>query len=177
MPSNLMFDAAYAIDIPAQPDDAVVSGYLYGGDPLHPWADSDWRKFPGRRKLPILTRSDPANKSEAEDDAFQALRDLYAIGARHCLVALDIETAKDAAYVEKFGHVMNFYDYLVLAYGSQGNIFSVPMLDGRWVAAPGKTFADFPRRDDIRAIQNVQGEKYDSSILRAFLSDFGHWWK
>lgn len=172
-----MYDAANPADIPALSGEAIA-GYLHPGDPLRPWNRKDWRNFPEVRKLPILVRSDPVGGSEAEADAFAALKELYDLGADACLVALDIETANDAAYVTRFGAVMNHYNYGVLPYGSRVNLLALPKLDGRWLAAPGMSFHDFPRSDDIRIIQNYShtSPDYDRSDLRPYLAEFGRWW-
>jgi hypothetical protein len=177
MYSDVMFDAADPNEIPQLDNNAaVIAGYLNPGDPLRPWKAKDWAKFPKHRKLPILVRSDPTGKSEAEDDAFAGMQNLYDLGALECLVALDIETALDPAYVTRFGTILNTYGYRVLPYGSRDNLLSLPKLDGRWLAAPGMSFGDFPRADDIRAIQNVYETGYDKSDLRPFLSMHGAWW-
>jgi hypothetical protein len=175
--SRVMYDAEFSADIPAEPSDSAIAGYMPGGDPAHPWATKpDWSKFKGRRKLPIFVRSNPG-QSNAEDDAFKALRDLWELGASHCLVALDIETANDAAYVTEWGAILRHFGYRVLVYGSAGNVFKLPKLDGRWLAAPGKTFEDYPG-DDVRIIQDTGAQpKYDRSLMRAFIAMHGEWWR
>lgn len=176
--SAIMYDAADPAKIPAGPPDAIVAGYLNPGDPLKPWKLKDWERFGKRRKLPILVRSDPAGGSEAEADAFAALRNLYDLGAdAPCLVALDIETARDPAYVTRFGAVLNHYLYRVLPYGSRTNLLALPKLDGRWLAAPDSRLSDWPRGDDVRLIQNVNGDGFDQSDVRHWLSEFGDWWR
>jgi hypothetical protein len=174
--SRLMYDAAFAAKIPTDPKDAVVAFYLNGGDPLHPWPTTDVAKFAGRRKLPIFVRSDPANASEAEADFFLALRQLYDFQAFKCLIALDIETAVDIPYVTEWGDVASHFEYRTLVYGSTGNLFKLPALDGRWAAAPGKRLHDFMESQQVRAVQNTSGDGYDESELREFLSEFGAWW-
>ena len=177
LPSRIMYDAEYSADIPAEPTDAVIAGYIPGGDPAHPWTTKqDWHKFKGRRKLPIFVRSNPTD-SLAEDDAFKALRDLYDLGAFGCLIALDIETALDAEYVQRFGNIMTHYYYRVLPYGSTANLFKVPVLGGRWAAAPGKKLSDFPHSDDVRIVQDTGAQpKYDRSVMHEFLAVHGAWW-
>lgn len=177
MPSRVMYDAAFSADIPAEPTDAAVAGYIPGGDPLHPWSQKpDWSKFPGRRKLPIFVRSDPTN-SLAEDDAFKAIRDLYDLRAFHCLIALDIETALDAEYVALWGAVVQHYNYSPLVYGSLNNLFKVPVLDGRWAAAPGKHLTDFKPHEGVRIVQNIDHGKYDESEMHEFIALRGPWWR
>ena len=178
LPSVVMYDAEFSADIPAEPSDAVIAGYMPGGDPAHPWATKpDWSKFTNRRKLPIFVRSDPAN-SLAEDDAFKALRDLYDLRAYKCLVALDIETALDAEYVTKWGDVLSQYDYRPLVYGSTTNLFKLPSLDGRWAAAPGKTLHDFYHVQNVRIVQDTGAQpKYDKSVMHEYLAIHGAWWR
>lgn len=175
--SPVLFDAAFAKNIPSTPGDAAVAFYQNGGDPFHPWPTVDIEKFPHRRKLPVFVRSDPQT-AVAEDDAFRALRDLYGLNAFRCFIALDIETAKDAAYVAKWGRITEHYGYRPLVYGSEGNIFALPELHGRWVAAPGKKLSDFHQSQNVRLVQNTGAHPgYDESAMHHFMADSLHWWK
>lgn len=177
-PSRVMYDAEFSANIPAEPTDAVIAGYIPGGDPAHPWATKpDWAKFPKRRKLPIFVRSNPEN-SLAEDDAFKAMRDLYELRAFGCYIALDIETALDIEYVATYGDVMDHYNYRTLVYGSVDNLFKLPKLHGRWAAAPGKKLSDFEHWQDVRIVQDTGANKgYDRSVMHEWIAVNGTWWK
>lgn len=127
-----MYDAAYPPGSPPHLD--AVAGYI-GGDTPHVWTDAEWNAQPARWRLPIFVRSDPASASVGSDAA-TAVDWLRAHNApKGSLVALDLETAVDAAYVRAFDAVLVHAGYKVVEYGSASTIFSDPATSGgRWVA-------------------------------------------
>jgi hypothetical protein len=134
-----MRDAAFAQNIdPAWT--GIAGGYLFSlGQAFHPWPVSDWNRFPGNKKLPILMQKRPGDAASAQADAFTVLQELYNL----CVpagtgIVLDLETAVNAPYTRRFGRIMHYFDYRVYVYGSASTLFRNPPLDGYWVAAPAK---------------------------------------
>lgn len=119
-------DSAYASNIPLNWTGGVA-GYINGGDPFHVWSKGDWARFPKQRKLPILVQSYPSGAAEGESNAFQALHDLYNLGVpKGVYIAIDYETAENAAYARAFDGVISWGGYIPLAYGSSSTVFNNP---------------------------------------------------
>lgn len=134
------YDSAYP---PANPPAGMngVAGYI-GGDTPHVWSLADWDSQHVRFRLPIFVRSNPAGASAA-GDVGAALSQLRAIGApKGCLVAWDMETAADAAYIKAVYNLISTDGYKLIVYGSQSTVFGNENPDGLywgadWTSVPG----------------------------------------
>ena len=94
------YDAAYP---PSDPPagDQVVMGYL-GGNTPHVWTPADWNSQKARFRVGIWTRSNPGGYN-GTSEAQQALNVWRSLGAPPgTLLALDLETAQDAGFVDAF---------------------------------------------------------------------------
>ena len=145
----------------------AAAGYI-GGDTPHVWTGAEWMRLGSLPKLPIWVQSGP-QAVHAEAEAGAALRQLYRIGARPgCTVALDLETAVSAGYVNTFHSVLAFFGYHVWVYGSLATVFANPPADGYWVADfTGQPH--FPAHPNVRACQWKAGGEVDQSVVR--------WWQ
>ena len=131
------YDSAYP---PANPPAGMngVGGYL-GGDTPHVWDKADWDSQHVRYRLPIFVRSDPPGPGAATDVA-SALFQLRYLGApKGILVAWDMETAADAAYIKQVYDLMTQEGYKLIVYGSQSSIFGNQNPDGLYWALTGRT--------------------------------------
>ena len=170
-----MRDAAVAASIPSSWAGAVA-GYVAHGDPYRVWTAADWARFKGLRKLPIFVRSDPSGASQAEDDAFAALRDLHDLGVPHgCYVALDRETSKDAAYDAMWAAVIRWGGYRPVQYYSASSGTTAGFA-WDWVAS-WRSVVPFMLARPARATEYQSGKLYDSSTVRWWTYMFGHWWR
>lgn len=143
----------------------AAAGYI-GGDTPHVWTRPEWERLGTLAKLPIWVRSDPHDAAQATSDAIGALDRLYMIGARPgCTVALDLETAVNAAYVNAFHSRMAFFGYHVWVYGSRSAVFGNPPCDGYWVADFTGS-PHFPAGKMVRACQWQAGAELDRSVVR-----------
>jgi hypothetical protein len=161
--TNLRFyDAAYPVT--AHIKDVVgVAGYI-GGDTPHVWTKEEWDAQGYRYRLPIFVRSDPALADVAGDVA-AAVAKLHELGApKHTAVALDSETAANAAYTAGFSVGLAKADYPIIEYGSLGHLLQNANPDGwYWCADPGakgmvKGFV---------GTQNFWGHTYDLDVFEA----------
>lgn len=126
------YDAAYPPDNPPPGADGVC-GYI-GGDATHVWSPADWASQPARYRVPIFVRSDPPGPGAAADVA-AALAQLAAIGAPEgIVVAWDMETAVDAAYIKQV-HTLLDGRYRLLVYGSQSTVQGNQNPDGLYWGA------------------------------------------
>jgi peptidoglycan hydrolase-like protein with peptidoglycan-binding domain len=134
------YDSAYP---PANPPAGMdgVGGYI-GGDTPHVWSLADWNSQKVRYRLPIFVRSNPGGAS-ANVDVGAALTQLRAIGApKGILVAWDMETAADAAYIKAVYNLMTADGYTLIVYGSQSSVFGNENPNGLywgadWTSVPG----------------------------------------
>jgi hypothetical protein len=174
---ELMRDSAYAANIP-EGWQGAVGGYLHGGDPIHPWPASDWRRFRYNRKLPIFAQSHPAHPIIDAQSAIAALR---AIGAPPGVyTALDLEAAVDPPYVRTYGKELRQAGYKVWVYGQASTVFGNPALNGYWVANfTGYLFMhDHPSvRATQYADQHTSGGPWDSSTVKDWTYGRGQWWR
>jgi hypothetical protein len=157
-----MADAAYAAGIP--PGFQVAAGYFGGADAYHVWTPEDWARFPGYR-LPIYVPGVPGSGPEDGGHAVGLLHELgVPVGAP---TVLDMETRKDALYVENYGAVLNQAGYKVWVYGSLDFVFGNPPLQGWWVADyTGRAhMVDHPK---VRATQWASLPTYDHSDVLAW---------
>lgn len=156
-----MWDASTPPAVPPAGFDAAA-GYL-GGDTPHIWTVAEWQRLDRLAKLPVWVRSVPGRHpvAQAHADAFAALQRLYEITApRGITVALDLEEAIDATYVQSFGNVMHWAGFYVWPYGSLDFIFRNPPLDGYWVA-------DFTGQPHFAAGANVRATQWAENVPAA----------
>lgn len=116
--SNLLFiDSAYPFT-KVIPGASGIAFYI-GGDTVHVWSKAEVAAAPYRFRLPIWVRSNPPGPG-AVVDATACLAQLAVTGApKGCLVALDVETAIDAAYVQAFAAALKAAGYPLIVYASQ----------------------------------------------------------
>lgn len=157
-----MADAAFAGNIP--PGFDIAAGYYGGPNAYHVWHPSDWARFPGF-KLPIWVGG-----LAGEDEGREAVAELKALGVpAGSRTVLDLEDRKDITYVEAFGDVLRAAGYLVEPYGSAGEVFGNPPLNGYWVADYGLTAPQLDnvlQQGHVRAVQFEKGAAYDSSLVK-----------
>jgi hypothetical protein len=128
------YDAAYPPKPPPAGMDGVI-GYLPGGDEMNAWSNADWESQPARYRLPVFVRANPPGPGAAADAA-AALAGLRAIGAPlHTLVAWDMETAADPAYVIQVSTLIARAGYELILYGSQSTVFGNRVPDGLYFGA------------------------------------------
>lgn len=160
MTTQQMYDAAYP---PAHPPAyPVVAGYL-GGDTPHVWTLAEWSHQPARFRLPIWVRSNPG-QVDPHTDAVHALAAAHLLGVPHgSTIALDFETAIDAAYVKTFDQVLGDAGYKVMLYGSASSVRHNPQPSGGyWVA----NWTGTPHLETgAVATQWTNGSGYDSSLI------------
>lgn len=134
------YDSAYP---PANPPANMdgVGGYI-GGDTPHTWSVTDWNSQHVRYRLPIFVRSNPAGASAAADvgAALMQLRNIGAPGG--ILIAWDMETAADPAYIKAVYNLITKDGYKLIVYGSQSSVFGNENPDGLywgadWTSVPG----------------------------------------
>jgi len=135
MPLSLVQDASDPQGVALQPGVLVTAGYI-GGDTPHVWTAADWAVWGTRWRVPIWVRSDPGQVDATAD-------------ANACVAALQAQGAPPP--------------YLVLPYGSTGNIFTEPAEDGYWPAFPGP--AALYGHAGVVATQYQLGSQYDLSVI------------
>lgn len=159
-----MYDAAWPPGHP--PAWPVVAGYL-GGDTPHVWSAAEWDHQPARYRLPIWVRDNPGAASVSADSA-AAVTACHKLGVpRGATIALDFETAVNAAYVTAFDHVLTAAGYGVMLYGSLSTVRQNPAPSrGYWVA----DWTGTPHLVSGAAATQYAGSKavggaYDSSVI------------
>ncbi|HEY1699176.1 MAG TPA: peptidoglycan-binding domain-containing protein [Trebonia sp.] len=127
------YDAAYP---PAKPPATDGVCIYIGGDTPHVWTRAEVDDQPARYRLPVYVRSDPA-RADAASDVAAAVRQLDAIGApKRTLVAWDVETAADAAYMSAVWYALQNAGWQLIDYGSQDTVHGNDCPDGYyWGAA------------------------------------------
>lgn len=163
-----MNDAAFAANLKGL--FGIKAGYYGGPNAFRVWPQTDWKQFAGQRKLPIWVAGlDGAGEAET------AVNDLTTLGVpAGAYTAVDMEGRVDATYLENFGTVMRGAGYRVWVYGQMDTVFKNPPLNGYWVAwyaGIGPFMVDHP---DVRATQYANGEAYDSSLAKEWVTD-GLW--
>lgn len=124
-------DAAYpGGDLGAE----IICFYLGGALATHTWSHAELAEQSARWRLPIWV-PDPAGDPVAQ--AHDCVAALAALGVPAGVAySLDEETSKNAGFVHAFAQVTEAAGYLCVPYGSSGNIFSLPVRAGYWVADP-----------------------------------------
>ena len=134
MSDLLFYDAAYP---PARKPAGVQDGVAFyiGGDTPHVWTLQEINAQNVRYRLPIFVRSNPPGPG-ALADVTLAHGQLQAIGApRGCLVAWDMETSDDPAYVAAVYGLLLAAGYKLIVYGSQNFVMGNLNPDGLYWGA------------------------------------------
>lgn len=158
-----MYDGAYP---PAHPPAwPVVAGYL-GGNTPHAWSAPDWAHQPARYRLPIWVRSNPGGVVVA-NDVSAAVAAAQKVGApRGCTIALDFETAVNAAYVMAFERAMTTAGYVTMLYGSASTVVHNPKPNGGyWMAAWTGTPHFLTGSAATQYTNGAKHPEYDSSLI------------
>lgn len=156
----VMYDAVTPQSVPA----ANALAFYIGGDTPHVWTQADLDRATQRYRLPIWVRSNPAGhdgKAEAQE-AVAKLRSYH--GAPHAgiTIALDYETAVDAAYEDAFKAEAFALGYHTILYGSLSVVERNPRPDeGYWVAA----WDGSQTLEGGEAHQFVSRSSYDLSVI------------
>jgi hypothetical protein len=135
MPLSLVQDASNPQGVALFPGVLVIAGYI-GGDTPHMWTAADWAVWGTRWRVPIWVRSNPGQVDATAD-------------GNACVAALQGQGAPGP--------------YLVLPYGSTGNIFTEPAEDGYWPASPGP--AALYSHAGVVATQYQLGAQFDLSVI------------
>lgn len=114
----------------------AVAMYI-GGDTPHVATVGDWQKFPKDRKLPMFVRSTVVGRDGGEADGWDAVKKLRDLGVpKGSVCVYDRETNTDAEGTQAFGNILHYVGFECWPYGSTGNIFEHPALNGYFVADP-----------------------------------------
>lgn len=159
--STLSFiDAAYPGNYPA----AAGFCFYIGGDTPHPWSVSEVAalKQHYRYLLPIYVRSNPPGPGAAADVA-AAVAKLNALGVPSgSLVAWDMETAADAAYIGAVYGALAAAGYVLVVYGTQSIVFGNRNPDGLYWGAQWTNVPHLAPGDQVT--QYVSFAAYDESL-------------
>jgi hypothetical protein len=159
-----MYDSAFPGGVPLRPVSDAVLIYA-GGDTPHPWKTQEILAMPERFRWPCWVRSNPTQVSaEADASLFAAWLHGHHVPMGTCVI-LDLETAVDAIYVERFNLVMRRAGWKVTKYGSQSTIWQNPKTDGgTYLALPGP--AQLTGEGDEVARQYGFMGGFDLSVLK-----------
>lgn len=161
----LFADAAYP---PRQVPSGVtgICGYI-GGDTPHVWTAADWASQKARYRLPVYTRSNPPGPG-AQADVAEAVAQLGHIGCpKGKLVAWDMETAADAAYIKGVYGDLSAAGWKVIVYGSESSVLGNDNPDGLYWAADWTNVPHMAGRSQIT--QYVSFASYDLSEAESAL--------
>lgn len=113
------YDAAYPPGNPPKADG--VAGYI-GGDTPHVWTKDEWASQPPVLRLPVFVRSNPPGPG-AVADVNAAVAQLKTLSAPFgCLVAWDMETAADPAYIAQVYTLLWNAGYALIVYGTESDV-------------------------------------------------------
>lgn len=172
---GIMYDTSNPAGLSLPRGAAAVAGYI-GGDTPHIWTRTQWQQFGRLPKLPIWVRSNVPNNIRsaplATADAFAALTRLYRLGVpRGSRLGLDLETAVDPVYVNRFGDIMEWAGFYPWVYGSAGFVFKNPALRG-YFPAEYKGFPFMYNHSDVRGTQYADAEQlhinWDATLVKPF---------
>lgn len=166
----------------------TVQGYIGERVPIrtptpHIWSANDWKKFGSRKKYPMFVGTPAVGlPGNPEVEAFECMEALYTIGCDpgH-VVGLDMETAVQPGYVNKFYHVLNTFGYFLWVYGSKATVFGNPVCNGYDVAdwTGQEHFAVAPGNAAVRATQYANGTQSgigaDLRVIRPWQWRFRLW--
>lgn len=119
--SDLTFyDAAW----PPVPPPAADGACCYiGGDAVHVWTAEEIKAQTARYRLPVFVRSNPRGIAGVAADVNAAVAQLKAIGApKGTLVAWDMETAADKAYIAGVYTGLAAAGWKLIVYGSESTV-------------------------------------------------------
>ena len=163
-----MADAAFAANIP--PGFEIAGGYYPGRDDYHPWAPSDWDRFPGWRVPITVPDVIGVGSVQGSGDGAKALS--YLRGTLRvpegAITVVDLETEVNPSYVLGFGAALQ-QGYRVWVYGSFSTVFGNPGLNGYWVAdyTPDMAAIDqILQHEHVRAVQFAAVGPYDASLVK-----------
>jgi hypothetical protein len=160
--TRTMYDAAYP---PPDPHLDVCAFYI-GGDTPHVWSDTEIAGQSARWRLPIFTRSNPTDATQAHSDAAAAITWLRGRGVpAGSALALDYETAKDSVYLAAFDKAVVAAGWRVLVYGSLDTVVQNPQPSaGYWTASwTGAAHLDAGAAATQWASDTMLGKPYDLS--------------
>jgi hypothetical protein len=160
MGATLTFwDSAFPVtDHPAT--DGVC--FYIGGDTPHIWSAAEITAQRARYRLPVFVRSNPARASAATDVS-AAVRQLTGLKApKGCLVAWDVETAVNAAYVQDAYQRLKTAGYVMIVYGSQASVFGNDVPDDLYWGADWTGIQHIHLGDEMT--QYVAFSAYDESV-------------
>lgn len=145
----------------------MVAGYL-GGDTPHVWTPDEWARQHTRYRLPIYVR-DGLGAGAGMNSGNRALAALVKLRAPHgSMVALDVETAIDPAYVQAFANQL-LGNYGMILYGSRdtvrGNAYAGPYWIADWTGAEHMA-------DGASMTQYLADPNWDLSVASPLLP----WW-
>jgi hypothetical protein len=158
------YDAAYP---PAS--SPVTDGVCFyiGGDTPHVWTKAEVSAQKARYRLPVFVRSNPESAS-ATKDVTEAVTQLHAIGApAGILVAWDLESAVDAAYIAAVYRSVKPVGYRLIVYGSQSTVLGNDSPGDLYWGADWTGKAHLHSGDAVT--QYVSFSEYDESLALSSL--------
>jgi hypothetical protein len=158
------YDAAWP---PARaPQTAGVCIYI-GGDTPHVWTAAEIHAQTARYRLPVFVRSNPPGPG-ASADVVAAVRQLQAIGApKGTLVAWDMETAADSAYIASVFRDLSSFGYQLIVYGSESAVLGNHNPDGLYWGADWTGTPHFAAHNVMTQYVSFSG--YDEDLAEASL--------
>lgn len=169
------WDAAWPPAAP--PDVEFVAGYIGGGTP-HVWSDTEWATALARSsapwRLPIFVRVPPTTRDPVAEANFSADWADDHGQPKGSLIALDYETAVNAAYLSAFDTQIVKRGYATIVYGSRSFVLQNPKPSGGYWTA---TWNNVPHLDAGAAMTQyggdvTLGQPYDLNVA----SDEAHLW-
>jgi hypothetical protein len=159
------YDAAYPPN-PAPHADGFCF-YLPGGDELHAWTDAEIDAQTARYRLPVFVRSNPPGPG-AEADVAAAVARLKHLRAPHgTLVAWDMETAEDPAYIRAVYADLKAAGFTLIVYGTQSDVTGNQAPDGLYWGADWTGTAHLHNGDAITQWVSFAG--YDEDLALSSL--------
>lgn len=158
------YDAAWPPSNPPIADGVCI--YI-GGDTPHVWSLADIASQHARYRLPIFVRSNPPGPGAAADVA-SAVAMLHLIGApKGKLVAWDMETAADAAYIQAVYGDLSAAGYKLIVYGSESTVLGNDNPDGLYWGADWTDVPHFAWHNVITQWVSFSG--YDEDLASSAL--------
>ena len=153
------YDAAFPPFAPPACDGVCI--YI-GGDTVHVWTTEEIGLQAARYRLPIFVRSNPRGVFGVAADVNAAVRQLAAIGApRGTLVAWDMETAADKAYVAGVYAGLAAHGYVLIVYGSESTVMGNDAPDGLYWGADWTDHSHLARGDSMTQWVSFSGFDLD----------------
>ncbi len=159
------YDAAFPPATPPACDGVCI--YI-GGDTVHVWTPEEIGMQPARYRLPVFVRSNPRGVSGVAADVNAAILHLTAIGApKGTLVAWDVETAADKAYIAGVYAGLAAHGYVLIMYGSQSTVMGNDVPDGLYWGADWTSHPHLARGDSMTQWVSFSG--YDLDLAESSL--------